>query len=161
MRREEARLKREESEREKVEKGVVKEEKDRLIDERRLRQENFQNILQLKMIESLTGVPLPSVMKDLTAPEVEEVLVSEKNIKVVVDPSNEDSEPFPIIFQITGFESLKDNLIEVLNLKKADSVQVIVNKNRILNCNPLINDHTYALSFKVKPNCVKVYMDTI
>ena len=161
MRREEARLKREESEREKVEKDIVKEEKDRLIDERRLRQDNFQNILQLKMIESLTGVPLPSVMKDLTATEVEEVLVSEKNIKVVVDPSNEDSEPFPTLFQITGFESLKDNLIEVLNLKKADKVQVIVNKNRILNCNPLINDHTYALSFKVKPNCVKVYLDTI
>ena len=41
-------------------------------------------MFQLKMIESLTSVALPSVRKDLTAPEVEEVLVSIKNINVVV-----------------------------------------------------------------------------
>ena len=172
IRREEGRLKREDKERERVEKDrerlerdQVREEKDRLIDERRFRQENFQNMLQLKMIETLSGVPLPSVRNDLTTPAAQVEVVSEKHtdksIKVVVNPSDEDSEPFPTLVQIEDFESLKDNLIEVLSLKKADIVQVIVNKNRILNCKTLINDHIYALTYKVKTNCVKVYLDTI
>jgi len=150
-----ARAEMEERKAEREEARLRKEEKERAAEERRNRQENQQSLFQLAMIKACTGknddVEIPG---NTLKPSL-------KSITVLQDNLEDDSETLPALLTVTDLRTLMDDLIELMGLSKENkNLVMVLNKTRILNTDLISNGASFNLSYKVKENKIKFYLDS-
>ena len=77
------------------------------------------------------------------------------------DNLEDDSETLPALLTVTDLRTLMDDLIELMGLSKENkNLVMVLNKTRILNTDLISNGASFNLSYKVKENKIKFYLDS-
>ena len=78
-----------------------------------------------------------------------------------VEDTEDDSENFPFLLNISSRKTLVEKLISILNLSPVEqSVKIIMDKMIIIDVSDIKSEVTYSLSYKKKPGCLKLYLNS-